>query len=68
MDTVSEEEDCEEWLAYRQAKNATRGSGEPNKRAQTEGGDYGSRDKGGRAKNSMDRRTGRRQPALQVQQ
>ena len=45
MDTASEEEDFEAWLAYRKAKRATRGSGEPNKRAKTEGGDYGSRDK-----------------------
>ena len=30
MDTVSEEEDFEAWIAYRKAKRATRGNGEPN--------------------------------------
>ena len=59
-DTVSGEEDFEEWLARRKDKRATRGSGEPNERAKTEGGDFGSRDKGGRTKNPIDRRTGRR--------
>ena len=48
MDTVSEEEDYEAWLAYWKAKRATRSSGGPDKRAKTEGGDYGSRDKSGR--------------------
>ena len=43
MDTASEEEDFECWLAFRKAKRASRGSGEPDERAKTEGGDYGSR-------------------------
>ena len=60
MDMAFEEEDFEAWLAYRKAKRATRESGEPDKRAKTEGGDYGSRDKGGRTKNPIDRRAGRR--------
>ena len=57
MDTVSEEEDFEAWMAYRAAKRAkkdTQGSGE-----------YGSREKNkpsgeGRAKNGRNRRTGQR--------
>ena len=65
MDTAPEEEDFEAWMTFRRAKRATRGSGEPNKRAITEGGDYGSRDKGGRTKNPIDRRTGRK-PALRA--
>ena len=60
MDTVSEEEDFGAWMAYRKAKRATRGSGEPNERAKTEGGDDGNREKGVRAKNPIDRCTGRR--------
>ena len=60
MDTASEEEDFEAWLAYRKAKRATRGNGEPRKRAKKEGGGSGSRDRGGRTENPIDRRTGRR--------
>ena len=60
MDTATEEEDFEVWIAYRKAKRATRGNGEPNKRAKTEVGDYGSRDKGGLTRNPIDTRTGRR--------
>ena len=59
MDTASEEEDCEAWLAYRKAKRATRGSGETSKRAKTEGGDDGSRGRSGRTKNPIDRRAER---------
>ena len=60
MDTVSEEEDFEAWVAYRKAKRATRGNGEPNRRAKAEVGDSGGREKGGRTKNPVGRRTGRR--------
>ena len=60
MDTATEEEDFEVWIAYRKAKRATRGNGEPNRRAKTEVGDSGGREKGGRMKNPIDRRTGRR--------
>ena len=56
MDTASEEEDFEEWLAYGGAKRATRRGREPSKRAKTEGGDYGS----GRTESPIDWRTGRR--------
>ena len=50
VDTVSEEEDFENWAAYRKAK-----------RAKKDGGVQGNREKatgGGRAKNAMNRRTG----------
>ena len=52
LDTVSEEEDFEPWMAYRQAA-----------RAKKEGGEQGNRDKpvgGGRAENPINRRTGQR--------
>ena len=52
MDTVSEEEDFEAWMAYRKAK-----------RAKKEGGGQGKRDKslgGERAKNPINQRTGER--------
>ena len=60
LDTVSDEEDSEAWLAYRKAKRANRGSGEPNERAKTDGGDYGSRETEGRTRNPIDWRTERR--------
>ena len=37
MDTASEKEDFEAWLAYRKAKRATRGSGEPKKESKNGG-------------------------------
>ena len=54
MDTVSEEEDCEAWMAYRKARQAKTG-----------GGDQGNRDnraktESGRTENPISRRTGRR--------
>ena len=57
MDTVSEGEDFEAWMAYRKAKRAKKdaqgsgvhGSGEKNKSAG-----------GGRTKNAINRRTGER--------
>ena len=51
-DTVSEKEDSEAWVAYREAKRATRGGGNQGnreKRAKTESG---------RTKNPTNRRTG----------
>ena len=49
LDTASEEEDFEAWMAYGKAA-----------RAKTEGGDQGNRDKSGRTKNPINRRTWQR--------
>ena len=45
--TAPEEEDFEARIAYRKADRATRGHGERSKRAKTEVGDSGSREKEG---------------------
>ena len=52
MDTVSEEEDCDTWAAYRKAKRAEEGAGGQENSEEATGG--------GRAENATNRRTGER--------